>query len=113
MRTITHDEWEAEAKRRFGDNVMNWAFKCPSCHHVAKVRDWQEAGAPEAAVAFSCVGRWMDADDNRTFSRVGGPCQYAGGGLIGLNPVTVKRDGKDHCVFEFAEKILSTPSQKP
>ena len=68
---------------------MKWRFVCPSCGHVASVKDWKDAGASEGEVAFSCVGRHLNADDAKTFKHDGGPCQYAGGGLFGLNPVTV------------------------
>jgi hypothetical protein len=38
-----------------------------------------------------------------SFPRKGkGPCDYAGGGLIRLNPVTVVDGDKTHDVFEFA-----------
>lgn len=103
MRTTTHEEWTAEAKRRFGDDAMKWRFICPSCGHVAAVKDWKDAGASEGEVAFSCVGRHLDADDAKTFAQKGGPCQYAGGGLFGLNPVKVKFGDAEHAVFEFAE----------
>lgn len=101
---MTHDEWTAEAVRRFGDDYMRWRFVCPSCGHVASVQDWKDAGAPESAVAFSCVGRWAGGDPEKTFMKQGGPCNYAGGGLIRLNPVVVESEGgKVTRVFAFAE----------
>lgn len=104
MRETTHPEWTAEAVRRFGDDPMKWRFVCPSCGHVASVQDWKDAGAPEGAVAFSCVGRWHGGDPEKTFMKQGGPCDYAGGGLIGINPVAVFREnGIFSRVFEFAE----------
>ncbi len=99
---MTIAEWKAEAVRRFGEDPMRWAFVCPSCGHVATVQDWMDAGATESAVAFSCVGRWIAADDAKTFKREGGPCNYAGGGLFKLNPVIVTYDGGEHEVFDFA-----------
>lgn len=60
MQTMTHAEWLAEATRRFGDDPMAWKFVCPSCGHIASVQDWKDAGAPEGAVAFSCIGRYSD-----------------------------------------------------
>ena len=107
MTRYTHEEWTAEAKRRFGDDPMMWKFRCPACGHVAVVADWKSAGAPQEAVAFSCVGRWWTACRD-AFSNVGdpGPCNYAGGGLISLNPVRVDADGRgdySHRVFDFAD----------
>jgi hypothetical protein len=53
------------------------------------------------------VGRWTGAK-REAFSDGQGPCNYAGGGLFKLNPVTVVMDpdehgSREHCVFEFAE----------
>lgn len=99
---MTHEEWKAEAVRRFGANIMDWAFVCPACNYVAKVQDWQDAGASEGEVAFSCVGR-RRAGASEAFSAEGpGPCNYAGGGLIGLNPQEVEASGRVTRVFAFA-----------
>lgn|ERR1043166_862904 len=103
---MTHAEWLAEARRRFGDNVLDWRFVCPSCDYVAGLQDWQRVGAPPPAIAVSCVGRWPDpvGNDHRTFKHNGGPCSYMGGGLIDLNPVeVVMEDGHVRRVFAFAE----------
>jgi hypothetical protein len=102
MSSMTHAEWLAEAERRFGPDPLEWQFVCPSCGHVAKVRDWKEAGASEGAVAFSCVGRWLP-DPHEAFQKGKGPCNYAGGGLFAINPVQVEKDGIKHYVFAFAE----------
>lgn len=104
----THADWVAEATRRFGADQLQWRFVCPVCKHVATVMDYRDAGAPEGAVAFSCVGRWLE-HRSEAWSDAPGPCNYAGGGLIGMNPVTVSLpDGQEHRVFAFAE-----PTQFP
>ena len=98
MTKMTQQEWIAEGRRRFGDDQLKWKFVCPTCKHVAAVEDWNKAGAPKGAVAFSCVGRWMDTARD-AFAKTGkGPCNYAGGGLFMLNPVNVD----DHLLFDFA-----------
>lgn len=102
-RKLTHAEWIAEAEQRFGTDAMKWRFVCPCCGHVATVQDWKDAGAQEGGVAFSCVGRWMGAK-REAFEANGdkpGTCNYTGGGLFKLNPVTVIHEGKEHQVFEF------------
>ena len=102
MACMTFAEWNAEGERRFGSDRMLWRFVCPSCGHVASVADWKAVGAPEGAVAFSCVGRYLPHCSEMCVKP--GPCNYAGGGLIGLNPVTVSdMDGKLHDLFAFAE----------
>lgn len=105
MTEMTLEQWQAQARALFGDDAMAWKFACPSCGHVATVADWKAAGAPEGAVAFSCIGRWLCADDKKTFRKQGGPCQYTGGGLFKLNPVAVTdAAGVVHMMFAFAEK---------
>ncbi len=99
----TAEEWRAEGERLFGPDQMDWKFVCPSCKHVASVRDWEKVGAPENTVAFSCIGRWMKADDKNIFQGKGGPCHYTGGGLFRLNPVLVTESGNECDVFAFAE----------
>lgn len=101
---LTAEQWRAEASRLFGPDPLKWRFVCPSCGHVAAVEDWRNAGAKDTQAAFSCVGRYIGADDSHTFKKDGGPCTYAGGGLIGLNPVAVRGEtGAITRVFAFAD----------
>ena len=99
----SHDDWLAEATRRFGADALEWRFRCPACGHEQAIRECKEAGMPVDAVAFSCVGRWIEGSKD-AFERTGkGPCTYAGGGLFRLNPITVVLpDGKERTVFAFA-----------
>lgn len=107
---MTREEWQKEAIDRYGPDIWDWCFICPSCGHAASILDWKKAGAPSDAVAFSCVGRWLDAGsvaaevraEESTFKRNGGPCSYAGGGLIGLNPIEVEGSR----FFDFADRPL-------
>lgn len=102
-RLITKQDWEREGDKLFGLNPLDWKFVCPSCGHVASVADWRESGAPEGAIAFSCIGRWTGS--KKELGEKPGPCNYAGGGLFGLNPITVfDEDGKEHDVFDFARE---------
>lgn len=105
MRTTTMDEWTAEGIRLFGEDQLRWRFKCPSCGHVAAAADWKAAGAPPNAVAFSCLGRWAAGTPLEAFAEGQGPCNYAGGGLIGYNPVSI--EGRGSPVFEFAPPVAT------
>ena len=101
VRLITEAEWIAEGAALFGPDRLTWRFKCPVCGNVYTALDWKAAGAPAAAVAFSCIGRWQEPEE-----RTG--CDYAGGGLFRLNPVRVRDSfGTVHEVFEFAERAKS------
>lgn len=103
---MTRKEWVAEGERRFGLNRKHWAFVCPCCKTVTRAHEWEAAGAPEGAVAFSCIGRWTGAK-REAFGKGKGPCNYAGGGLLGLNPVEINDEvaKKTHAVFAFAEPV--------
>jgi hypothetical protein len=104
LKKLTKKEWEEEGTKRFGPDMLKWKFVCPSCGHITSVNDWKEAGAKIDAVAFSCVGRWIGANGENTFGQKGGPCNYAGGGLIGLNPqVVIDDNGVEHSMFAFAD----------
>ena len=101
---ISPEEWRAKGIELFGEDRMEWAFVCPSCGHVATVKDWKEAGASPGHVGFSCIGRWLGSPDENTFTKNGGPCQYSGGGLISLNPITIETEPGPTHVFDFARE---------
>jgi hypothetical protein len=86
----------------FGLDRFKWKFVCPACGHIASTQDYKDAGAPESAVGFSCVGRWSgqkrEAFDDKDKP---GPCNYAGGGLIRLSPIKIT-DAPGDLYFEFA-----------
>lgn len=100
---MTVEEWRAEGERLFGPDEMKWRWKCPSCGHVASTADYKAAKLPSSMVGFSCVGRGSEGCAEAFGGPGSGPCNYAGGGLIGLNPVTVIADGKEIQMFEFAD----------
>jgi hypothetical protein len=99
---MTYEEWKDEAVRRFGPDPLDWKFVCPSCGYVASVKEWKDSGASEGEIAVSCVGRALGSR-KKVGTKTGGPCNYAGYGLLRLNPVRIELD--DHTVeaFAFAE----------
>lgn len=116
--TISYDQWQELGKEMFGEDQMLWRFKCPVCGHVASTQDYMDAGAPSRAVGFSCIGRWSvkpPIELRRAFGVNGKsfnstPCDYAGGGLFGLNPVRVtdSRGEVIQAMFEFAPIEVAT-----
>ena len=108
MEKITFKEWIEKGKEIFGtDDRRLWKFKCPSCGFVQSFQDFLDAGATEddslGMIGFSCVGRVMEKKGQFLKDKKQ-PCNYAGGGLIGLNPVTIiAPNGTEHNYFEFAE----------
>jgi hypothetical protein len=98
---ILHEEWRARGRELFGDDPLQWKFVCPSCGNIASVADWKAAGASEGEVAYSCIGRRLGTENEIGSKKQ--PCNYAGGGLFGLNPVTVIfPDGTERASFAFA-----------
>lgn len=101
-RTITYKQWRGEAVDRFGEDTSQWAFICPVCKTRQTAAECLAAGATSNTIGFSCIGR----------SHASKGCNYAGGGLFKLNPVTVTHfpgmdDGETDSSFEFAENKCS------
>lgn len=106
LQQMTLAEWRAEGARRFGDRIGNWKFVCPSCGHIASVNDYVDAKANDGAIGFSCIGRFLPPGSARqAFGPLGGgPCNYAGGGLLAINPIRVlTEDGETQRMFAFAD----------
>lgn len=94
MTKMTLDEYMNEAISRFGEDREQWRFICPSCGHVASAADYKQAGAPEGAVGFSCIGRWLSTSSDAFGGQNSGPCNYAGGGLFNISPVEIVGHGR-------------------
>ncbi len=106
---MTQAEWYAEAERRFGEHTRHWKFVCPICKHVASHADYREAGAPDGAVGFSCIGRYLPGPRDAFGGEGPGPCNYTGGGLFPLNPIIVVDErGVEHVMFAFADVDAET-----
>jgi hypothetical protein len=113
IRDTTVAEYKAEAIRRFGADPMKWRFVCPMCGFEASTQDWKDAGAPEGAVAFSCVGRYREGEPRDAFAtgKGNGPCNYTTGGLFNLSPVRVALpEGEPLYFFELAEAPDGDPA---
>lgn len=112
---LPHAEWEAEARSRFGDDKMQWAFVCPICKTVTGVEEYRAfkaLGATPEDAGYNCIGRFMPrALMHRAFSttkqKKTGPCDYTAGGLFRFAPVRVLLDdGRILSVFDFALATL-------
>lgn len=106
-RRCTAAEWFAEGERLYGPDRMKWKFVCPVCGHVATGEEWLKAGANKSNIGFSCIGRWLPGTRSAFEERGVGPCNYAGGGLFQLNPVTITHEGEEDRYFEFADHVES------
>ncbi len=108
----THEEWMAEAERRFGVDPFRWKFVCPSCGNVATPEDFRpfkDSGATTESVTENCLGRFTGAKGAFEPAKFR-PCNYAGFGLFRLSPVRIILEGgrERHC-FAFAEPEGACP----
>lgn len=108
---FTYENWRIEAAKRYPNG--NIIFRCPVCGWSQSISSLKAAGAPIGTWGFSCIGRYLDKCQRAFGSGINpkkntvGPCDYAGGGLIGLNPVPVLfDDGSVHYFFDFAHEPL-------
>lgn len=106
IRKISHDEWLEEGIDLFGSDVKTWRFVCPVCGHVQTIQDFLDKTNLDkdtigTVIGFSCIGRWIEGSRESLTGEGKGPCDYAGGGLMRLNPIHVERDGKTQQAFDF------------
>lgn len=120
VRRLTIEEWHAEGRARYGDNVVMWKFRCPSCGFVQSALDYRSwnfnVKEIDLRLAFSCIGRSI-AERGLALpivefmeSHKGYGCNYAGGGLFRIAPVEVvfgisKETGEEAIrpVFDWAD----------
>ncbi len=111
---MKHQAWLDKAKRLYGENAGDWKFKCPVCETVQTANDFVKAGASKedasTSIANECIGRWLPnkqkafGDRKKDKFSKGKPCNYAGYGLLQLNPVIVEfEDGTTRNAFDFAD----------
>jgi phage FluMu protein Com len=105
MTKLTEKEWHAEGVKRYGDDKKEWKFRCPSCKVSTQVQEWLDNEA-QNQIAFSCIGRSTGSENSLGSKEQ--PCNYAGGGLFKLNPLTIiYPDGTEGDAFNFADDPLA------
>lgn len=108
--TYAHADWLAEARRRFGDNALDWRFVCPFCGNVASGRDWKDAGGDPQRSYVECIGRLIGAKGGLNRDREQ-PCDWAAFGLLGTlhGGARVKHQSGEMLVFDFAPQEEGPP----
>jgi len=98
---LTSREWVNKGVELFGTkDKTKWKFKCPSCGVSTIGQEWVDVKA-EGHFAFSCIGRSIESKGDFLKNNKQ-PCNYAGGGLFKLNPVTIEHeDGEKSGAFAF------------
>jgi hypothetical protein len=116
MKVIKHDEWLAEAERRFGD-PPNWKFVCPVCKTEQTPQDLIDAGVKKDQInqyiGFSCIGRFTGAGEHKRGAEPGKGCNWTLGGLLHIHTLEVEMDdGARRPVFEFAPEAEAMTGQE-
>lgn len=104
MKTMKIKEWKETGKKLYGDEPINWKWKCPACGHVASAMDFQKLNTDPSRAYQECIGRvngkgTSNGEDN------GNGCKWTAFGLFktlgkGINIVT--EDGHEVEVFKYA-----------
>jgi hypothetical protein len=86
----------------FGIDRNDWKFICPVCETIISVEDYKKEKAPEGAIAYSCIGRYIKNSQKAFGDKKiikGQPCDYTTGGLLNISPIEI--DGQRY--FDFYE----------
>ena len=106
MRTISLEDFKLEIKAQ-GVPIEHVALRCPMCGCLQTATDLINAGAGqnldevEKYLGFSCVGRFLKAEQPRK-KPDGKPCNWTLGGLFKTHKLeVVTPDGERHPRFEI------------
>jgi hypothetical protein len=115
-RVLTQEELWAEAKERFGESPLDWAFQCTGCKDIATGLEFRDALAEhprkhrelDRNVLFTdvfgqeCIGRILGKGADRG-------CMYAAYGLI-HGPWQVAVQGRTKPMYCFALAPAPAPA---
>lgn len=118
MKTVSLEQFHTELKAQGVSSHEHFAFVCPMCGTVQSARDLIKAGAGETFddvekyLAFSCVGRFSNAESPRK-TPDGKPCNWTLGGLFRTHKLEVETpDGEKHPRFEPATRKQAQEHEK-
>lgn len=124
MKTMTQQEFLAEAKRRFGEDPKKWKFVCPACGTIQSVQQLLDAlinvgfkkDDVHGYIGYSCIGRFTKAGDvgisakhlKRPWNK---GCNWTLGGLLQIHTleIVMEDNGNRRPCFEFADPANPTP----
>ena len=94
---LTLAEWEDEGRRLYGNDKLDWKFRCPACGHIQTPREFKAAGHSPHAAYVDCASRFG----------IGGrsTCKWTIGGLLKVGGRYVIDDSyTPRLIFEFADR---------
>ena len=106
QKVMTQEKWIQEGKRKYGEDFMNWKFRCPMCGHVASIKEFKDAGAANPNCAYQeCIGRYQGKGEPQRGDSSG--CNWAAYGFLGIpngkGIIVIADDGVGIECFEFAD----------
>lgn len=92
-----YDEWMAKGKKLYGDNPLDWRYKCPQCGHVQTPREFKEKGIDPNQAITCCASRyWLGGKDT---------CKWTTGGLLRIGGVyVITKEFHPVLAFAFADE---------
>ena len=101
IRYESKEAWEAEGRRRFGNDFMKWRFVCPMCGHIASVEEFKAVGASSPNDAFQCcLGRFTGKGAPKEGDSSG--CNWTVNGLFKVGGASVVHNGNEILIFDYA-----------
>jgi hypothetical protein len=122
-RKLTQAELLAEARERFGEDPLDWAFQCPGCGDVATGRDFRQVLADHSRTEHDgratlasdllgqeCIGRTLGVLEGPPTKSPSGPaargCDWAAYGFFHGPWEIVMPDGHSAWAFPLANPVL-------
>lgn len=90
---MSQENWLNLGKKIYGENLLNYKFKCPSCGRIASGEEYKNAGAKPKDMCQCCISRFLKDSD----------CRWAAFGLFDICKIRViTPKGEEIPVFEYA-----------
>jgi hypothetical protein len=105
MAEYTEKEWKKILTERFGENILDWKFKCPACGKITSGAEFKEVGAKPNDIFQKCIGNFKgqgkpDPENNQE------RCNWKAYGLFKLGDVVIADEGNEIDVFPIADKSI-------
>ncbi len=101
MTEYEYAEWKKEIEKRFGDNILDWKFKCPACGKITSGAEMKEIGAKANDLPQKCIGNFKGQGEPDPENNKNG-CNWKAYGLFQIGNTVIK-DGKEISVFPLAD----------
>ncbi len=112
---MTNAEWRAEGARRFGEDVMQWKFRCVSCGTESSPADFEKLAANGRRAPHECIGRIHLELGGLPGVKIDGnskPCNWHAGGMFRRASVIEVEgvEGQNTLAFPFVGAPVSPES---